>query len=96
MEALTTIARRRALLARETQQGITLGVDSGSATTKAVVMKDNRIIGTGWQPTTEVLKSAQEVIAHALQEAGITLDEVQAVGLPGMAGFLSEKIFTRI
>ena len=34
MEALTTIARRRALLARETQQGITLGLDSGSATTK--------------------------------------------------------------
>ena len=53
MEALTTIARRRALLARETQQGLTLGVDSGSSTTKAVVMKDNRIIGTGWQPTTE-------------------------------------------
>jgi hypothetical protein len=26
-------------------------------------MKDNKIIGTGWQPTTEVLKSAQEVIA---------------------------------
>ncbi|MCX6687491.1 MAG: methanogenesis marker 15 protein, partial [Methanoregula sp.] len=47
MEALTTIARRRALLARETQQGLTLGVDSGSSTTKAIVMKDNRIIGTG-------------------------------------------------
>ncbi len=91
MEALTTIARRRALLARETQQGITLGVDSGSATTKAVVMKDNRIIGTGWQPTTEVLKSAQEVIAHALQEAGITLDEVQAVGTTGYGRFLVGK-----
>jgi len=65
MEALTTIARRRALLAREVQTGITLGVDSGSATTKAVVMKDNTIIGTGWQPTTEVLKSAREVIETA-------------------------------
>ena len=29
MEALTTIARRRALLAREAQKGITLGLDSG-------------------------------------------------------------------
>lgn len=91
MEALTTIARRRALLAREVQKGITLGVDSGSATTKAIVMKDNRIIGTGWQPTTEVLKSAQEVIEHALAEAGITRDEVQAVGTTGYGRFLVGK-----
>ena len=62
MEALTTIARRRALLAREVQEGITLGIDSGSSTTKAVVMKDSKIIGTGRQPTTEVLKCAREVV----------------------------------
>ena len=91
MEALTTIARRRALLARETQQGITLGVDSGSSTTKAVVMKDNQIIGTGWQPTTEVLKSARNVIDHALAEAGITLKEVQAIGSTGYGRFLVGK-----
>jgi len=91
MEALTTIARRRALLARETQQGITLGLDSGSATTKAVVMKDNKIIGTGWQPTIEVLRSAQEVIGHALKEAGIQRNEVQAVGTTGYGRFLVGK-----
>jgi putative methanogenesis marker protein 15 len=91
MEALTTIARRRALLAREVQKGITLGLDSGSATTKAVVMKDNKIIGTGWQPTTEVIKSANEVIAHALMEAGITRDQVQAVGTTGYGRFLVGK-----
>ena len=91
MEALTTIARRRALLARETQQGITLGLDSGSATTKAIVMKDNKIIGTGWRPTIEVLKSAQEVISHALEEAGIKRDEVQAVGTTGYGRFLVGK-----
>lgn len=91
MEALTTIARRRALLAREIQQGITLGLDSGSATTKAIVMKDNKIVGTGWQPTTEVIKSANEVIAHALQEAGIARDEIQAVGTTGYGRFLVGK-----
>ena len=91
MEALTTIARRRALLARETQQGITLGLDSGSATTKAVVMKDDRIIGTGWQPTIEVLKSAEDVIRHALEEAGIRRDEIQAVGTTGYGRFLAGK-----
>jgi putative methanogenesis marker protein 15 len=91
MEALTTIARRRALLAREAQQGITLGVDSGSSTTKAIVMKDNRIVGTGWQPTTEVLKSAQDVIGHALEEAGIRRDEIEAVGTTGYGRFLVGK-----
>jgi putative methanogenesis marker protein 15 len=91
MEALTTIARRRALLARETQQGITLGLDSGSATTKAVVMKDNKIIGTGWQPTIEVLRSAQEVIGHALKEAGIQRNDIQAVGTTGYGRFLVGK-----
>lgn len=91
MEALSTIARRRALLAREAQQGITLGLDSGSSTTKAIVMKDNRIIGTGWQPTQEVMKSAQSVIDHALQEAGITLNDIQAIGTTGYGRFLVGK-----
>ncbi len=91
MEALTTIARRRALLARETQQGLTLGIDSGSATTKAVVMKDNRIIGTGWQPTTEVMKSAEDVIRHALDEAGLKRDEIESVGTTGYGRFLVGK-----
>ena len=91
MEALTTIARRRALLARETQSGLTLGVDSGSSTTKAVVMKDNRIVGTGWQPTTEVINSARDVIAHALSEAGVKRDEIEAVGTTGYGRFLVGK-----
>lgn len=91
MEALTTIARRRALLAREEQTGVTLGVDSGSSTTKAVVMKDNRIVGTGWTPTTEVLKSARSVIETALAEAGIARSEIEAVGTTGYGRFLVGK-----
>ena len=93
MEALTTIARRRALLAREVQSGLTLGLDSGSSTTKAVVMKDNRIIGTGWQPTTDVLESANSVIKSALDEAGVARSDIQAVGTTGYGRFLvGEKI----
>ncbi len=83
MEALTTIARRRALLAREVQEGLTLGVDSGSSTTKAVVMQDNRIIGKGWLPTIEVAKSAEMAIARALSEAGVQRGDIQAVGTTG-------------
>lgn len=88
MEALTTIARRRALLAREVQQGLTMGIDSGSSTTKAVVMRENTIIGTGWLPTTAVLESADEAIRRALSEAGVTREEIQAVGTTGYGRFL--------
>ncbi len=93
MEALTTIARRRALLARETQVGLTLGLDSGSSTTKAVVMRDNKIIGTGWLPTTDVLESANATIQQALDMAGVKREEIQAVGTTGYGRFLvGEKI----
>ena len=88
MEALTTIARRRALLGREEQAGLTLGVDSGSSTTKAIVMKDNKIIGKGWLPTTDVLKSADEAIAQALGEAGVKRSQLDAIGTTGYGRFL--------
>jgi Activator of 2-hydroxyglutaryl-CoA dehydratase (HSP70-class ATPase domain) len=78
MEALVTTARMRGLLARERQTGLTAGIDSGSTTTKAVIMRDNQIIGTGWVPTTEVIKSAEEAFQQALQESG-----VEARGDPG-------------
>ena len=88
MEALTTIAKRRALLGREKQTGITMGVDSGSSTTKAVVMKDNEIIGTGWTPTTGVIDSAETAISSALEQAGIKLSEIEAVGTTGYGRYL--------
>ena len=88
MEALTTIARRRALLAREVQEGLTLWVDSGSSTTKAVIMRDNQIIGTGWLPTTAVLKSAEDAVDIALKEAGVRREEIQAIGTTGYGRFL--------
>ncbi|MBN1194733.1 MAG: methanogenesis marker 15 protein [Methanomicrobiaceae archaeon] len=88
MEALTTIARRRALLAREVQEGLTMGVDSGSSTTKAIVMQDNEIIGFGWVPTTNVLGSAEEVITTALEEAGVKRTDLEATGTTGYGRFL--------
>ncbi len=91
MEALTTIARRRALLAREEQTGITMGVDSGSSTTKCVVMKDNEIIGTGWEPTIEVLRSSDLVVEAALAEAGLTINDIEAIGTTGYGRFLIGK-----
>ena len=88
MEALTTIARRKSLLARQRQVGITMGIDSGSSTTKAIIMQDNEIIGTGWRPTTDVLESAHEVVALALEEAGLQKSDIEAVGTTGYGRYL--------
>ena len=61
MEALVTIVARKELLAREKQSGLTAGLDSGSSTTKAVIMRDNKIIGKAWMPTGNVVESATSV-----------------------------------
>jgi putative methanogenesis marker protein 15 len=83
LEALKTLITRKALLMREKQEGITIGVDSGSSTTKAVVMRNNEIVGEGWLPTTDPIKSADDAIETALQGAGIREKEVDAFGVTG-------------
>ncbi len=93
MEALTTIARRRHLLAREKQSGLTAGIDSGSTTTKAVIMKDNQILGSGWVPTIKVIDSATEALNSALEEAGLKKEDIQAMGTTGYGRFLVGEHF---
>ncbi|HUL62077.1 MAG TPA: methanogenesis marker 15 protein, partial [Methanocella sp.] len=91
MEALSTTALRRSLLAREEQVGLTAGIDSGSSTTKAVIMRDNLIIGTGWVKSTDVLKSAEEAFTRALDTAGVKREELQGIGTTGYGRFLVGK-----
>ncbi|HJH30315.1 MAG TPA: methanogenesis marker 15 protein [Methanosarcinaceae archaeon] len=93
MEALTTIARRRHLLAREKQSGITVGLDSGSTTTKAAVMRDNKLIGEGWVPTVNVIESARKAYDIALEQSGIKEEDVQAIGTTGYGRFLLGEHF---
>jgi putative methanogenesis marker protein 15 len=88
MEALTTIVRRKHLLAREHQTGLTAGIDSGSTTTKAVIMRDDRIIGTGWVPTIRVIDSAEKAFEQALKESGVKREDIQALGTTGYGRFL--------
>ncbi len=83
LEALKTLIARKTLLMREKQEGTTIGVDSGSSTTKAVVMRDDEIVGEGWLPTTDPIKSADDAIEAALKEAGIPEKEVDAIGVTG-------------
>jgi putative methanogenesis marker protein 15 len=93
MEALVTTVKFRGLLSRERQKGLTAGIDSGSTTTKSVIMRDNQVIGTGWVPTIEVLKSAEDAYSAALKEAGISREEIQALGVTGYGRFLVGKHF---
>jgi putative methanogenesis marker protein 15 len=83
MEALQTIAERKQLLGRKRQEGLTLGLDSGSATTKAVVMQDNEVIGTGWYPTQAVVRSANKAVDDALSESGHSITDMEAIGTTG-------------
>jgi putative methanogenesis marker protein 15 len=93
MEALTTIVDRKSLLAREKQEGLTLGVDSGSTTTKVVLMENNKIIGTGWLPTTDVIKSAQEGMNSAFEGTGYKLDDIAGMGVTGYGRLTIGKHF---
>jgi len=93
MEALVTVVSRKELLARERQTGITVGIDSGSSTTKALVMIDNKIAGKDWTPSGDVIKSAELVLENALKEAGITYDQVEAMGTTGYGRFTLGKHF---
>lgn len=91
LEALVTTAKRKSLLALEEQKGITVGIDSGSTTTKAVVMKDNEIIGTGWVPTTKVVESAEAAFDDALEMAGVRATDIEGIGTTGYGRFLVGK-----
>lgn len=93
MEALVTTAKFKGLLAREKQTGLTAGIDSGSTTTKSVVMRDNEVIGTGWVPTTEVIKSAEAAYKAALESAGVKREEIQGLGTTGYGRHLVGKHF---
>ena len=91
MEALVTIVSRKELLARERQIGITAGIDSGSTTTKAVVMVDNKIVGKSWMPSGEVLESAENSLNEALAEAGLKLSDLEALGTTGYGRYTIGK-----
>ncbi|MHC1593233.1 MAG: methanogenesis marker 15 protein [Methermicoccaceae archaeon] len=91
LEALVTTARRKSLLALEEQKGLTAGIDSGSTTTKATVMQDNEIIGTGWVPTTKVIESAEAALEDALDMAGIEAADIEGIGVTGYGRFLVGK-----
>lgn len=93
MEALVTIVTRKDVLARERQTGLTAGIDSGSSTTKALIMENNKIIGKDWTPSGDVVQSATFVLENAMKEAGIELKQIEAIGVTGYGRFMLGKHF---
>lgn len=93
MEALVTIVTRKDILARERQTGLTAGIDSGSSTTKALVMENNKIIGKDWTPSGDVVQSATSVLENAMKEAGVELKQIEAMGVTGYGRFTLGKHF---
>lgn len=91
MESLYTIVEKRELLMRKKQEGTTVGIDSGSTTTKAVLMRDNKIISQEWLPTTDVCPSAEKVYSEVLNKANLKRTDVEKVGVTGYGRFLVGK-----
>ncbi len=83
MEALSTIVARKSLLAREKQEGLTMGIDSGSTTTKVAVMENNKIIGTAWLTTTDVIQNAKDGMTTALEGTGYKKSDIEGIGVTG-------------
>ncbi|HUY01155.1 MAG TPA: methanogenesis marker 15 protein [Candidatus Deferrimicrobium sp.] len=94
LEALATVVKSKALLARQKQEGLTLGIDSGSSTTKAIVMQDNEIIGVGWFPTTDIAQTAELAVNQALGDAGgLNINQIEAIGVTGYGRFIVGQKF---
>ncbi|MBR5954654.1 MAG: methanogenesis marker 15 protein, partial [Methanobrevibacter sp.] len=93
MEALATTVTRRNILAREKQEGLTLGLDSGSTTTKAVLMENNQVIGTGWTATKDIIESAKTAAAEAFANTDYDWDDVDGIGTTGYGRFTMGQEF---
>ena len=93
MEALVTIVTRKDILARERQTGITAGIDSGSSTTKALIMENNKIIGKDWTGSGDIVQSATSVLENAMKEAGVEFKQIEAMGVTGYGRFMLGKHF---
>ena len=93
MEALATTVTRRSILAREKQEGLTLGLDSGSTTTKAVLMENNQVIGTGWTSTKDIIESAKTAAAEAFSQTDYDWDDLDGIGTTGYGRFTMGQEF---
>ncbi len=93
MEALTNLVNQRKLLATQKHTGITLGVDSGSTMTKAVVMKEGQVVSLSWLPTNDILETGRKAAEEALQKASLKMNQLDAVGVTGYGREILGEVF---
>ncbi len=93
METLVDMVEKEALFGRNEQKGITLGIDSGSAMTKGVIMKDNEVIAREWIPTTEVKALANKVMDSLLSQTSIPMEKIDAIGVTGYGRFTLKDLY---
>ncbi|MCP8311378.1 MAG: methanogenesis marker 15 protein [Candidatus Methylarchaceae archaeon HK02M1] len=94
MEALVDMIEKGALFGRKRQEGITVGIDSGSTMTKGVIMKDNEVIAHEWVPTTDFGDLAKKVMNSLLSQANISYEKIDAMGITGYGRFPLKKVFS--
>ena len=83
-EACWMLADKPAPAEEEVYRMITAGIDCGAKTTKTVIMRDGHVIGRGIVPTGfEQALAVNKSLAMALNEAGITKDQLNHVGGTG-------------
>jgi activator of 2-hydroxyglutaryl-CoA dehydratase len=79
---------------------VVAGIDIGSTTSKAVLLRGGQILGRTVRPNSALpSQTAREVFAFCCQEAGITMADVAAVATTGygrrLAGF-GDMVITEI
>lgn len=83
MEALANLVSQRKFLTKQKHTGVTIGVDSGSTMTKAVVMKEGQIVSMSWLPTIDILVTGRKAAKEALKQASLKMNQLDAIGVTG-------------
>ncbi|MCC6042369.1 MAG: DUF2112 family protein [Candidatus Verstraetearchaeota archaeon] len=94
VEALYNLASKRRLY-RPPVKGLALGVDSGSTTTKAVVYDGKEVLGCSWKPTIDIERDVEKVVNEALEKAGLSLSQIDAIGVTGYGRFKAKGLLKR-
>lgn len=72
---------------------ITLGIDCGNQSTKAVLLKDNKILAYAKTPTDfDVQQAADEVISQVLKKGNLSFEDLDASAVTGAGKNLVEQI----
>lgn len=91
IEALYNLISKKSLY-KKPPGGLALGLDSGSTYTKAVVYDGKEILGYSWRPTIDIERDAEKATKEALDKAGISISQLDAIGATGYGRFRISKL----